>query len=59
MENLLSTKYATCVTISTLLFFSCPDLRSSQAIYNDHLSEELSLHQDYDPDAIHYNDGEI
>jgi hypothetical protein len=53
MGNLLLTKYATYVTVSSLLFLLCPDMRSSEVIAEGITSEELSLHQEYDPDSMH------
>lgn len=52
MENLLPIKYATYVTVSAFLFFSCPDMRSGQIIADGITSEELSLLQEYDPDSM-------
>jgi hypothetical protein len=60
MENLLPIKYATFVTVSALMFFSCPDMRSGQIIADGITSEELSLQQEYDPDSMHfYYDSEM
>jgi len=53
MGNLLLTKYATYVTVSTVLFLLCPDMRSSEVITEGITSEELSLQQEYDPDSMH------
>lgn len=52
MENMLSIKFATYATVTTLLFFSCPDMRSSEAIADGVSTEEFSLHHEYDPDSM-------
>lgn len=53
MRSSLPIKYAAYATVCALLFCSCPDMRNSELIADGIMSEELSLHQDYDPDSTH------
>lgn len=52
MENRQSIKYISYAIATTLLIFSCPDTRSSGDVAEDVSSEDMSLHQDYDADAM-------
>lgn len=50
----LPVKFAAYVTVTCLLIFWCPNMRGSHAHNGDITSEELSSHQEYDPNSVHY-----
>ncbi len=52
MEHMPSIKYVSYAIVTSLLIFSCPDTRSSDDIAEDVSAEDMSLHQDYDADAM-------
>ncbi len=54
MISSLQTKFTTYAIAASLLFLMCPDERSSEQIKDESISEEMSMHPEYNPDDMHY-----